>query len=381
MGEKSGQPALPPLGAASRACGPLQQSATTKQRRAAPYRRIRVTVTLGVRYEYAAPFMDGEGRFASIDLSGSTPTNTVWDVARNAAPSQLLFPLANSPGVTINRVSSQFYEPDRDNWSPRVAMAYRLPHDAVIRAGYGIFYDFNQSNVQDTQSVMGQWPFGFPDLTPTVYNNPTVAHPLPQHILGVAVFPPFVPSVLPPSNPGFAAIRSNQRPYVQEWNFGIDKSFANNWLVSATYLGSKGTNLEVSPTINIAPTPGPGNPQARARVPAFGPIRVIGDWGNSSYQAGELKVEKTYSQGLTLLASHTYSKSLDTQSHKAGSPQPGEGIQNGLDIAANYAVSDFDVPQNFVTSYVYDLPFGTGKRFASGSGWISKYLLGGSNPS
>ena len=337
----------------------------------------KLTVTLDARYEYASPFIDGQGRFGSLDYHASTPTNTVWGVAGNVNTSQLLVPLANSPGVTINRVSPGFFNPDRDNWSPRVALAYRLPHDAVIRTGYGIFYDFNQSNVQDTGDIMGQWPFGFPDFTPPDLTTPTATNPVPQHILGVNVFPSFVPTPVPVANPGFAANRVNQRPYVQDWNFGIDKSFGNNWLISATYLGSKGTNLVITPTINIAPTPGPGNPQLRAALPQFAPFETTADWGNSNYEAGELKIQKRFSQGLTFLTSYTYSHCLDYQSAAHGSAQAGEGIQNGLQFWNDYASCDFDVPQNFVNSYVYDLPFGAGQRFASGSGWVSKYLLGG----
>jgi hypothetical protein len=333
----------------------------------------KLTVTVGVRYDYASPLQEGQGRQGSVDFYDSTPAQTVWLLDQAARPQIDL----SASSATIKRVSNGIFEPDRKNWAPRLAVAYRLPHDLVVRSGYGIFYDFNQSNVQNTQDIMGQWPFGFGFFTPPNLNQPTVANPLPQNILGVNVFPPFVPSAEPPGSPGFAANRFNRRPYVQVWNLGVDKTLTNDWLVSVTYLGSKGTRIPVSPTLNIAPAPGLGVPQLRAALPQFAPFEVTAAWGNSSYEAGQVKVEKRFSKGLSFLAAYTFGKSIDYQSATHGSAQPGTGIQNGLNFRADRAVSDFDAPQNFVFSYVYDLPFGAGQRFGSGAEKVPRYLMSG----
>jgi hypothetical protein len=224
---------------------------------------------------------------------------------------------------------------------------------------------------------MGQWPFGFPDITPPNLNQPTSANPQPTAVLGTGVFPPFVASSTPPANAGFAAQRDNRRPYVQVWNIGIEQTVGNAWLFSATYLGSKGTHLVITPVMNIAPTPGSGNPQSRAALPQFGPYEVTGDWGNSSYNSAQFKVQHRLASGLNFLASYTWSKSIDYQSAAHGSAQPGEGIQDGLNFRADRAVSDFDVPQNFVFSGVYELPFGEGKRFRVSQKMLNRYLLTG----
>ena len=333
----------------------------------------KLTVTLGVRYDYASPLQESFGRQGSLDMLNSTPTKTVWLVDENARPSVDL----QASSATITRIPNGFFLPDRKDWAPRVALAYRLTNQFVLRSGYGIFYDFNQAGLQNIQDIMGQWPFGFPNFTPPNLNQPTVANPLPQNILGVNVFPPFVPSAEPPGNPGFAANRLNKRPYVQTWNLGIDKSFGNDWLFSVTYLGSKGTRLPLSPTLNIAPTPGQGIPQLRAALPQFAPFEVTGQWGNSSFHSGQIKVEKRFSKGLSFLASYTFSKSIDYQSATHGSAQPSEAIQNGLDLKADRALSDFDLPQNFVFSYVYDVPFGSNKRYGSGLGRVPGFFVNG----
>ena len=323
----------------------------------------KLTVTLGLRYDYSTPLKDSKGRQAGLDYGNSTATDTVWaDVSRNSLTGA---PPTARPGI---------YPPDRRNWGPRVALAYRLGNDFVLRSGYGIFYDFNQSNVQNQQTIMGQWPIGFPDIIPAGLNAPTAANPLPQHILGVDVFPPFVPSATPPSSPGYAIDRSRYiRPSVQDWNFGIDKSFKNNWLVSVTYLGNKGTHLVTQMWLNVADSPGQGNPQARARLPQFAPFQVPQTWGNSSYEALQAKVERKFSAGATLLVSYTHSKFIDYQD----SAQSYGTIQNALDFAADRAVSNYDLPDNLVVSYVYKLPFGSGGRFLTDRGWVSSRLFKG----
>lgn len=332
-----------------------------------------LTVDLSVRYDYAEPLADSLGRQGTLDYTNSTPTQTVWLIDQSAQPA---LNLSNSP-ATIKRVPDGMFEPDRKDWSPRVGVAYRVTPNTALHSGYGIYYDFNQSNVQDTQDIMGQWPFGFPDITPPNLNQPTSANPLPTNVLGVGVFPPFVASSTPATSPGFAAARDNRRPYVQIWNVGIEQTVGNAWLFSATYLGSKGTHLVITPVINVAPTPGPGNSRASAALPQYAPFEVTGDWGNSSYNAAEFKIQHRFASGLNFLAAYTWSKSIDYQSAAHGSAQPGEGIQNGLDFRADRAVSDFDLSQNFVFSGVYELPFGEGKRFALGQKLLNRYLLSG----
>ncbi len=258
------------------------------------------------------------------------------------------------------------FEPDRKDWSPRLGLAYRVTPNTAIRSGYGIYYDFNQSTVQDTQDIMGQWPFGFPDITPPNLNQPTSANPLPTNVLGIGVFPPFVASSTPPANAGFAAARDNRRPYVQIWNVGIEQTSGQFLAVfrdvsrlernplshhSGHQCGARHPGRETLRQALLSRNLG------RLKLPVIGAIPATTPL-NSRFSAG-------LPSGLNFLAAYTWSKSIDYQSAAHGSAQPGEGIQNGLDFRADRAVSDFDLPQNFVFSGIYELPFGEGKRFES----------------
>jgi hypothetical protein len=323
-----------------------------------------LTVSLSLRYDYSTPFHEELGHQSALDIAHSTATDTIWlDVSPN--------PL---DGVAAN-AKPGLVPPDRTNLGPRVGLAYRLPHNLAMRAGYGIFYDFNQSNIQNQQTFMGQWPFGFPDIIPEGgLNLPSASNPLPQQVLGVGVFPPFVPSALPPSSPGFAIDPTYKRPSLQSWNFGIDKSFQNNWVVSVTYLGNKGTHIVTNPYLNIDPAASLETySPSRARLPYFSPMLIVSDWGNTSYEALQVKAEKRFSKGVTILASFTHSKfiSYDDSANSSAT------IQNGLDFKADRSVSNYDIPENFVLSYVYSLPFGQGGRFLNDRGWVSKYLVKG----
>lgn len=324
----------------------------------------RLTLTFGMRYDYSSPFKETKGRLASLDWDASTPTKTVW---LTTGKNPITGP-ATAPGG--------IYFPDRNDFSPRLGVAYRVKNDLVVRTGYGIFYDFNQGNIQNQQDTIGLWPWGAGDFEGNL-NLPSVANPTPTRILGSGIFPPFVFPTTPPYAPGFVGNRRNRTPYVQSWNFGIDKSFGNNWLVSVTYLGSKGTHIPIEFPVNTAATPGPGDLAPRQRLPQFAPLTIDGNWANSSYQAGQLKVEKRTTSGLAFLMSYTYSKSLDVSSTVHGTSQPYNGVQDTQHFRDSRGPSDFDLTHNVVTSVVYDLPFGEGKKFLNGSNAISRYLAGG----
>jgi Carboxypeptidase regulatory-like domain/TonB dependent receptor len=325
----------------------------------------RLVLTLGLRYDYSAPFTEAHGHLASLDWDNSTPTNTIWlTVVRN--------PITGAPANAPDGI----YFPNRTNFGPRVGIAYRLRNDLVLRTGYGLFYDFNQSNIQDQQDTVGLWPWGAGDFEGNL-NLPTAAQPTPTRLLGTGIFPPFMFPSSPPYAPGFVANRHNRTPYVQTWNLGIDKSYGNNWLVSVTYLGSKGTHLPIEFPVNTARTPGPGPLGPRQRLPQFAPLTIDGNWSNSSYQAGEIKIEKRTSSGLAFLTSYSYSKSLDVSSTVHGTSQPYNGVQDSFNIRGSRGPSDFDLTHNFVTSVVYDLPIGEGRHFLNNHGVLSRYLVGG----
>ena len=200
----------------------------------------KLTLTGGIRYEYATPMQDEHGRIAGVDIFGSTASQAYYIIDSKAQQKYSLVPLdqiQGGPNVAIERTPSPFI-PDHKDWSPRVSVAYRATDSLVVRSGYGIYYDFNQSNIQNQQLIMGAYPFGIP-YTAAV-NNLTSATPTPQNILGGTVFPPFAPSTTVPTNLSFSIARKQDRPYLQAWDLGVEKDHRRKLTLVRDLCGKQG---------------------------------------------------------------------------------------------------------------------------------------------
>ena len=238
----------------------------------------RLTITAGLRYDYSSPFKETKGRLASLDWDNSTANNTTWlTVAKNPITGAA----ANAP--------NGLYFPDRNNFAPRLGVAYRLRNDTVIRTGYGIFYDFNQANIQDQQDTIGLWPWGAGDFEGNL-NLPTPASPTPTAS----------------SELGSSRLSSSRiRPLMLQalWLTGItgrptcrtgtsestNRSATTGWYRSRIWALRE--LIFPSSFRSTRRLPGPGDLAPRQRLPQFAPLTIDGDWSNSSYQAAQVKIE------------------------------------------------------------------------------------------
>src|SRR5438552_1980285 len=203
----------------------------------------------------------------------------------------------------------------------------------------------------------------------------------------------------------FAVIISEfpHNPYVQQWSFSVQRELARNTTLEANYVGNKGTHLlnrinigQPLPPTDLTfcnqkdPTTGQyinlnnGDCPVSARRPFSNITSSLGfldsQWnGYSNYNAGNLKLERR-SNSMALLAVYTWAKSLDDKSAAAGVGSNGGGFSghmNDLNPSLDYGRSDFDVDHRLVTSLVYQLPFGRGKRFGGGMNQAADLALGG----
>jgi hypothetical protein len=188
----------------------------------------------------------------------------------------------------------------------------------------------------------------------------------------------------PNLNP-FSFDRHNRTPYLSQWSFGIQQSFKRDYLFELEYAGSTGQKLPERRNLNIAALDPTGKIPIAARVPfpAYGFVLLTYNGGWSSYNALTARLEKTFSNGLYMLASYTWEKSLDL-----GATDEFSAV-SAFFKKFDKGISTFDVPHRFVYSYVYELPLGRGKRFGSGmnpalnkiaSGWemtgITTFAMG-----
>ena len=168
----------------------------------------------------------------------------------------------------------------------------------------------------------------------------------------------------------------DRTPYIQEWNFGIQRSFGNDWLAEASYAGNKGTKLSERVNINQAFLPNPVaiTPiQTRRPFPDFGDILSSNFQENSSYNALQSRLEKRFGNGFSILAGYTWAHAIDTASRGSG----GSWHQNARALRDDRGSSDYDVRHRFTASYIYDLPFGQGKRYLGNMRGFGNKLVGG----
>jgi hypothetical protein len=166
---------------------------------------------------------------------------------------------------------------------------------------------------------------------------------------------------------------------INQWSLGAQRELAQNLVLDVSYLGSSGHKLPLGVNINQALPPSaqcvatpsvPGcSVNARRPFPGFGSITggFIESAGNSNYHGMTVRVERRFASGLSILSSYAWSKSIDDGSGISTASDSSGVAQDARNLRAERALSDFDVAHRWVLSYVYDLPFGKGKRIAPSS--------------
>ena len=311
-----------------------------------------LTVTYGLRYDFVEPPSYGSKTVSGLDIQ--TGNFLV------SSPVPPLYPQAN--------VRKTFYDPHYNGFEPRFGIAYRAGPTTVLRGAFAMFDDHNNTLVQEAQDPRISWPEGVGisnnDLNraqPTTFFNA-----LPP---SSSYFNPLQPLV------DFGADPRNKIPYVMEYNFGIEQQFARAFVLNMDYVGSGGRYQFIQPTANTALYPGPGPVAARQPFPAYGGnFSYDENVGNSSYNALQVKLQKSLSFGLNFLASYTWSKSLDIQSEgQSGS------IENIYNLRQDWGPSDFNRTHLFVLSGSYQIPVGKGKQFLASSNAVARAVLGNWN--
>jgi hypothetical protein len=161
-------------------------------------------------------------------------------------------------------------------------------------------------------------------------------------------------------------------PMVQQWSFGAQREFGNQWLAEVNYVGTRSTHLDTLTDYN-QPLFVNNVSTGVTPYPNFGYVEYTNPIGVGKYHGLEATLTRRFTNGLSLRAAYTYSRSLDNTPEElesnSGAPP------NGRNFAAWYGPSDFDIPHRVAVSYLYQLPFGSGRSYLK-SGVLSK-IVGG----
>ena len=292
-----------------------------------------LTINAGLRYEYNRPAYDTKNRFSVPDL---------------ANPEGGFLP------VGVNGMPRSGYEADANNLAPRVGAAWRPGGSTrtAVHAAYGMFYD---------AAILAMCVN--PRFNPPNYalDMVTGGVPLRDAFSGPQTPVPFA----------MGTDRDFRDPYYHSWSAGLQRELGHQLLVDVAYVGTRGRNLVVTLDPNQGPAGGPA-----VRNPAFGPAQFTASAGRSQYDSVLVRVERRLARGLTFLAAYTWSRSRDNSSALFGSRASNYAPQNSFDLDAEWGPSDFDTPHRFVFSYVWELPFGAGRRYLNGGGPVQAVLGG-----
>jgi hypothetical protein len=163
-------------------------------------------------------------------------------------------------------------------------------------------------------------------------------------------------------------------PYIQQWGLNVQQQLKGNWLLEVGFVGNLGLKLNGSRDIN-QPTPGPGAINARRPFPTFGSIRAIEPLNRSTYDGVNVKAERRFSKGFSVLAAYTYGHAIDIASAINGEDDYSVLPQNSRNLLLERADAAFDIRQRLAVNYIWDLPFGKGRALLTRG--IPALLFGG----
>jgi outer membrane receptor protein involved in Fe transport len=396
----------------------------------------KLTLNLGLRYDFTLPRTDRFNHQDWFDPNATSPLGGGSLTYTNPVTGQPVNIALKGGEVFASSKQRTNYVTDWHDFQPRFGFAYQFAPKMVVRGGYGIYYGQSRSGVT---GVVPYGSAGFNQNTNVITVNPA-DHATPF----VNLSNPFPNGLIQPAgnslgllnDVGFGAngpLRTpgaNQTPYEQSWSFGIERELPSHILINAEYIGKKGTHLpfdnsvqrnHLGPWVESLPVgdPNAANPCQALTIACLNnlvtnpfaglitnPNSTIGSSfsqiqysqlllpypqftgvsteprliANSVYHGLQLLAEKKYSNGLQLLATFTWSKSIDDSSQADTNVSwlgSFDSLQDPNKPWLERSLSTFDIPYVIQFSYSYDLPFGRGRAFMGNMPRWADLIIGG----
>ena len=358
----------------------------------------KLTLNLGLRYELFTTVKERHNEQGTFDLND--PANPTIIVPKGQTL-QLTPTLASQ--ITVSPTGSRGLIPvDKNNFAPRIGFAYQLTPGTVLRGGYGIFYGGQENGPYSNPSPGFNPPFfvtqsfnspcGGASANPALYStDPNLNNDC--AIPGISNAPGGIPgsagisvgfpttALSDPNTPLLFTLDPRMvTPYMQQWNFGLERELGKDTVFQITYAGSKGTKLFTFYNGNQAdPSTDPSAPFAPRRpVSAIdAPISLFKSDGGSKYNSLQSRLEKRFMHGISVLVTYTYSHAIDNASNANLGSQNNDGFRWFKHPEWEKGNASFDVRHRFTASYIYELPFGNGKRMLGDASGALQQIVGG----
>ena len=310
----------------------------------------KLTINMGLRWEFANPPYDSTDRLGNLLVGRDEKTGRYFGTLMWATTNPSVNPATGTMNDPPNQLGygRSLKRSNYRDFAPRLGIAYQLDSKTVIRTAYGIFY--NSTFVQELQDLRKFWPYTPQELfTANTGTVPDLLITDPARTGTVSIG-------------GWSQNPENRTPYSQQWNFTIQRQLMNDLSVDIGYVGNANKHQIGYSSLNTAPIPGPGPVNPRRLMPEFGELDAGYNQYNSSYNSMRVNAVKRFSAGLQFQVNYTWGKALDNQSSLAETR-----AQNQYDRRADWGRSSIDLRHIFQASYVYELPFGRGKKL--GGNW------------
>jgi hypothetical protein len=321
------------------------------------------TLNLGVRYEFGTPQWEGDNHLTNFDPA----TRTLIQAKEGSIYDRTL----------VN--------PDRNNFAPRLGLAYSLDDKTVLRSAYGMSYiHFNRLGGENLLSFNG------PHVVPIAVTQQPSQGLCAADQSPITCFRPTqmgypaglnVPANFNPLNGRVNYIPSDlQTGYVQSWHVTLQRELPGKFIVDVAYVGNRSDHLMILADYNQARPNANGENatlQARRPIPTYQFIQIAYDGGKGDYRALQAKVERRYSQGLYLLNSSTWSRARDNASGHLETANGDNSRVNHADLDSEFGISGYNQPFNNTTTVVWELPFGRDRRWGHDMSPVADAFLGG----
>lgn len=351
----------------------------------------KLTLNLGLRYDLDTPRTERFDRMNYFDPSARSPLASTVPGYSNLTGGLVFVGVDGRPRTQ--------YIQDRNNFAPRIGFAYQANPKTTIRGGYGNIYAIS---LQQAHGTIG--PFGFRTQTPWVN---TIDGITPTNLISN----PFPGGFQPPPGASLglltqvganiqAPVQETLTPYSMQWNLNVQRELGGNFLLEVAYVGTRGLQLSRNdegglnlnqldpqymalgsqlnqtvdnPFFGFVNTGVLANPRvSRAQLlrpyPQFTDIIPLYSTGASSnYHALQVSFTRRFSNGFQMEGSYTWAKAIQEALSHA----------NSYDLRSSRSLADYDISHRFVVSYIYELPFGKGRRFGSSWNGVTDAFLGG----
>ncbi|MCC6368917.1 MAG: TonB-dependent receptor [Bryobacterales bacterium] len=346
----------------------------------------KLTAELGLRYEFTPPYHDKYRGIMNVIVYDSGVYN--GDLVPGAKVPVMIrpgkgdfhegLPFRFNDGVPTTTgddlLGPETVKKDYNDLAPRVSLAYRPTENWTVRTGAGVFYvqDIVEARFDLTRNVGGRSQFTADSEKP----NANFSDPWKYEGGNCANY------TGPCQGPTFTLANNTNRrtPYIIQWLFNVQRQIGQDTVFEVGYLGNGGHKLELlrvwnQPVLRKGPNDSRSLLQ-RSPFPAYGLIQTVDSHANSNYHGLALKAQRRFAKGLTYLAGFTWSKATDQGSSIRNNTGENQFATDNYNLRREHSLSQFHNGHRFVSSLLYELPFGKGKKFLSGSR-AANYLVGG----